>query len=179
MLHDHFTHATTGVFFQSQCFAFNDVFVANFTPDFGDNWNTVRIPFAENLSGFYLVIFRNPKDRSGRNSVFLKFSSFRIQNRDFAVSRQNDLLTVFVFYKTQMSVFDDTALLRFNVALFHTRINRTTNVERTHGQLSTWFPDTLSSNNSDSHPLFDELTGCQVHSVATAADAKRSFTCHT
>ena len=51
-------------------------------------------------------------------------------------------------------------------------------MERTHRQLSTRFSNTLSSDDSDRHPLFDHVAGGHVHTVTTLTNTEWSFASH-
>src|SRR5690606_26122675 len=66
-------------------------------------------------------------------------------------------------------------LLRLDVAFFDAGIGRTTDVERTHGELRTRFTDALGSDDTDRHTFFDLRTGRKVHAIALAAHAQRRF----
>ena len=85
---------TGGVFFDSDGFAFDDVFKANTSRHFGENRNTVRIPLAQGPAGFDFLILFDRQNGTGRNFELLELAALRIENRDFTVSREDDRLTL-------------------------------------------------------------------------------------
>ena len=132
-VHDGSADVSAWVFFAFERFAFGDIDEANFTASGRQDGDLVRVPFAEHLGLGDLLIFGNQQSCTDGDLVAFEFTTTGIDDCDFAVSRQNDVLTVIVSHETHFDVFDDTALLRLDVAFFHGRTCGTTDVEGTHG----------------------------------------------
>src|SRR5690606_6994867 len=75
----------------------------------------------------------------------------------------------------QVMQADSTPVLDHNVVNSRRSAGRTTNVERTHGQLGTRFTNGLGSNNAYRLTDVDLMTTCQVTPVALGADTVAGF----
>ena len=96
VLHDHPAHVTAGVLFHTHRFAFDDVLVADLAADFGQNRDAVRIPLAEDRARLDFLVFFDQQVRAGGNFVLLQLAALGIENRDFAVAGEHDLLAFVV-----------------------------------------------------------------------------------
>ena len=172
------TDRTTGLFFGGHCLAVNDVLEADLTSDFRHDRNRVWVPSTNDLAGFHFIAFADFQRRTLRNLVRLKLTTASVQNRDFTVSVQHDGIAFVVGHVTHASDANRSSLLDSFLVIFGNRVRNTTNVECTHGQLSTRFTDRLSRDDSDRHTFFDHVTGRHIHPVATAANSQGSFACH-
>ena len=159
VINDHHSDVSARLTFGSHRFSFNDIFKPNLTRDFRKDRNGVWVPFTENGPISHGIAFANFQGRSSRNGVRLNFSTAIINDRDFTISGQHNLLTRSVFHRTHSCQSDFTSLFRFDVRLNRLLTHTTTDVEGTHGELSTRLPNTLSSDNSYCHPFFNQRTG--------------------
>ena len=178
VIDDHHTNVSARFTLGSHRFAVNDVFETNLTGDFGKNWNRVWVPFAKNGALSDLFTFSNLERCTCWNCIRLNFTTPIINDRDLTVSIQDDLLTCCILNGSHSSQTSFTSLFRLDVRLNRLLTHTTTDVERTHGELSTRLTNTLSSDDTDSHPFFDQRTGGHVHSVTTATNTQRSVASH-
>ena len=172
------TDRTTGLFFRGHGLAVNNIFEANLTSDFRHNRNRVRVPSTNDLASFDFIAFADFQRRTLRNLVRLKLTTPNIQNRDLTISVQHDGIAFIVGHVTHASDANRSSLLDGFLVIFGNRVGNTTNVERTHGQLSTRFTDRLSRDDSNRHAFFDHVTGRHIHSVAAATNSQRRFARH-
>ena len=157
-----------GILLQPHRFAFDDVLEADLAGDFGQNRNAVRIPLAEHLRRLDLLVLLDEQCGAGGNLVLFQFAALRVEKRDFAVAREDDVLAFFVRDHAHAGELDDAALLGLGLALFDARVDRTADVERTHRQLRARLADALGGDDADGHAFFDQRAGRQVHAVAAA-----------
>jgi hypothetical protein len=90
--------------------------------------------------------------------------------RAITICTPSEFFSVFLFWTRHFGVER-----RFNVRAFRRTRCRTTDVERTHGQLCTRFTDRLRGDNADRFADIDRCTAGQVAAIAFAADA--GFAC--
>ena len=152
--------------------------MANLTSDFRDNRSNVRVPLADDVFGFDFFAFSNDQRRTLGHTVLFKFTTAIVGDDDFTITIKNNGFTFVVGYRLHLRILDDASLGARLFVFFNVTTGHTTNVECTHGQLSTRFTNRLSSDDADRHALFNKVTGGHVHSVATTANTQRCFTSH-
>ena len=120
---------------------------------------------------------RPQQDGAGGNFVFLQLAALGIQDLDFAVSGQHDLLA--------RIVADDLQSREARPPVFLARLSLSTrasghaaDMERTHGELGARLADRLGGDDPDGHALFDHRAGGEVHAVAQPADAQGGIASH-
>ena len=118
------------------------------------------------------------EDGAGRHFVLLHLAAFFVDERNFAVPREHDLLAFFGRHDLEPRVLDDTAALGLDVALFDVVLTDAADVERTHRELRARLADRLGGDDADRHALFHQRAGRQVHAVAAAANAERRIARH-
>ena len=175
---DRFSDRSRSFFLDHHRFAFDDVFVANFSSDFRENRNRVRVPLAENLILFNFFVVFDSKHGTLRNLVVLQLTTAWVKNRNLTISIQYNGVTRVVGHVTHTCDFDFTGLATGLFVLFGNRVGGTTDVERTHGKLSTGLTDTLSRDDSNGHTSFDHIAGRHVHSITATTNTQRSITSH-
>src|SRR5439155_26049975 len=84
VLHDQATHVAAGIFFEAERFPFYHVLEANFARDLRENWNAVRVPFAENLARLDRLILIDAKNSAIWHFVLFQLAPLVIEERDFA-----------------------------------------------------------------------------------------------
>ncbi len=171
-------NCTTGLFLGGHGLAINDIFEPDLTGDLRHDWNRVRVPGTDNLTGFDFVTFSNFQSRTLRDLVILKLATTSIQNRNFTISIQNDGVAFIISNVTHTSNAYRSGFFSRLLVVFGNRISHTTNVECTHRQLSTRLTNRLSRDDSNRHSFFNHVTGRHVHSVAQTTNAQRSLTSH-
>ena len=176
MINNHHSHVAAGFTLNTHRFTINDVFEANFTWNLGENRDGIRVPLAKHSSLFDLLAFLDSQGRTGRNRIRFDFTTTIIHEEDFTISSQHNLLTRSVLNRSHPSQANHTSLLRFDVRFDRLLTYATTDVERTHGQLSTWFTNALCSDDSNGHSFFNQSTGRHVHSVTTTTNTQRCIT---
>ena len=93
-------HVAAGVFFEPQRFAFDHVFEADLAGDFRQNRNAVRVPFAKDLAGLDRLVLVDAENGAVGNVVFFQLAAFVVEQRDFAVPREDDVLAFLVGART-------------------------------------------------------------------------------
>ena len=178
VLHDRPSGVARGVDLDPHRLALDDVFEADLAADFGEDRDVVRVPLAEHgASRDHRAVFDFHLGTVG-NVVFFQFPAFRVEDLDFAVPREGDLLALVVDDEVDAEVFDLAIALRLDVLLFDTTSGHAADVEGSHRELRAWLADRLSGDDSNRHPRLDELAGGEVHPVAAPADAERGFAGH-
>ena len=167
-----------GVIADRHRLALNNIFQSNATAHFGQNWNCMRVPFAEWGTTFDLLIFFDHQHRAGGHVVFLDLATLGVQNRNLTASRKNNAFTLIVRDEPDSGKSDNTPLFGFGLTLLSFRVGNTTNVEGPHRELCSRFSDTLSCDDSNRHTLFDPRTGRHVHPVAATATTQRCIASH-
>ncbi len=169
-VNDRLTNRTTSLFLDLHCFAFDDIFEANLACDLRQNWNRVWIPLTKHLVLFDFFVIGNGKHRTLWDLVIFKFTTTWIENCNFTVSVKNNGVAFVVGYITHAGNFDSARFATCFLVLFGSRTGHTTDMECTHRQLRSRFTDTLSSDDTNGHAFFDQVTSRHVHSIATTAD---------
>ena len=112
------------------------------------------------------------------NVVLLELATLGVEDLDFAVARQRDLLAFVVDDDVEADELDLALALALDVLLLDAAGGDAADVERTHRELRARLADRLGGDDPDGHALLDQLAGGQVHAVAAAADAQRRLAGH-
>ena len=80
-------------------------------------------------------VFLHLEHGAGRHFVLLDLAALLVDQRDFAVAGEHDLLAGVVGHDLQAGRLGDAALLGLDVALFDVVLADATDVERTHREL--------------------------------------------
>ena len=118
VVNDQAASRSAGILFDSHRFIFDDILVADLSVDFSKNRNTVWIPLANGCSRLDFFIFIDHQLSAGGNFMFFKFPSFGIQDRDFPISGQHNLISSIIHNDFHPSEFDNTALFDLGFVLF-------------------------------------------------------------
>ena len=141
VLHDHEAHLAAGILLAAHRLAFDQVLVADLAARLGENRNAVRVPFADDLAGLHHFVLGHAEHGAGRHFVLLDLAALLVDERDFAVAREHDLLAGVVGHDLQAGRLGDAALLGLDVALFDVVLADAADVERPHRELRAGLAD--------------------------------------
>ena len=130
------------------------------------------LPAADRLAVF------DHHDGAVGHVVLLQLAPLGIEDLDFAVARQGDLFPFVVDDDVEADELDLALALALDVFFLDAAGGDAADVERTHRELRAGLADRLRGDDPDRHAHLDQLAGRQVHAVAGAADAQRSFAGH-
>ncbi len=147
------------------------------TSGFSDNRVGVRVPLCNDCAGCDRVAFVATDNRTVRQFVALALATEVVGNSQLAGTRYRHQRTISTRQRA-------SGCSRRMVPPFFTWIlihcgstaGRTTDVERTHGQLCTRLTDRLGSDHTDCLAYVDLMTTRQVTAVAVGTDAMAGFT---
>ena len=137
----------------------------------GSHWQST-------VPGCDLLVFLDQQVGAVGNFVLLQLAALGVEDEDFAVAGEHDLLAGVVADDLQAGELDDARLLGADFALFDGAGGRAADVERTHRQLRARLADGLGGDDAHRHALLDQRAGGQVHAVAQPADAQRRLAGH-
>ena len=167
-----------GVLFQPHRFAFDHVLVADLAADFGEDGDGVRVPLAEDGAGLHFLVLVDRQVGAGGDFVLLQFAALGVQDEDFAVAGEHDLLAGVVADDLHAGELDHALLLGADFAFFDGAGGGAADVERPHRQLRARLADALGGDDAHGHALLDQRAGGKVHAVAQGADAQRGVAGH-
>src|SRR3990167_3137847 len=156
--------------------AFFHAHVGHGTFHFGNDRVGVRVPLGDDCTSVDLVAFLHGNHGTVRQLVALALTTELVSNRQLTGTRYRDQIAVETLNVLQVVQTYRTAILHLYAVGSGGSAGRTTDVERTHGQLGTRLTDRLGSNNTDRFTNVDLVTTCQVATVALGADAIAGFT---
>src|SRR5690606_34308365 len=111
------------------------------------------------------------EDSARRNVVVLKLALVFI-NDDYATGLvENDAVTFADWHETQADVTDGTVGANLNVIALSAGCSNTTNVEGTHGELSSRLTDGLSGDDTDCGARLHYLTCGRIDTIGLGAQA--------
>ena len=143
---------------------------ANFTCVFGNDRTSHRIPVGKFGSDFNLLTIGCKEVGAVRNLMTFSLAAVRTFDHDFAGAGNHNLVALLTGHIAHRACEANRAgRLRNDVAGNSCTASSTTDVERTHGQLSTRFTNGLGGDNTDS------LTG--VNQVAAVALGAKTVAC--
>ena len=137
----------------------------------------MRIPSCQRLTCFDGFAVLNHQDSTVRHFVAFAFTADVIMDNDFARASDDNQFAFVVSNITHLAAEScGTVGFGFNLAGCCRAGCRTTDVERTHGQLGTRFTDRLSGNHADCFTGIDQFAACQVATVTVCTQAMTGFT---
>ena len=137
----------------------------------GSHWQS-SVPAGTSWFSFDLEV------GAGGDFVLFQFAALGVQEEDFAVAGEDDLLAGVVADDLQAGELDHARLLGADLALFHGVGGGAADVEGPHGQLRARLADALGADDAHGHALLDQAAGGEVHAVAQRADAQRGVAGH-
>src|SRR5271157_5513006 len=146
--------------------------------DLGEDRDVVRIPLAEHLAAVDLLAVVDDHRRPVGHVVLLELAPLGIEDLDFPVARQGDLLALVVGHDVDADELHFAVALRLDILLLDAAGGHAADVESSHGELGAGLADRLGRDDAHGHAHFDELASRQVHAVAAAADAQRGLAGH-
>ncbi len=142
----------------------------------GDDWKRVWIPFHQLVATGNLLTVFDQQFGTIAELVDRTLLTVLVHNRDLHGTTHDDLVLV--------GILKDVGVAKLRLTLMGclkeglgTTLRNTTNVECTHGQLSTGLTDGLGSNNADSLTCVHLGTTGQVTTIAGRTDTIIRFTC--
>ena len=124
VLHDEHADVAAGVLFQPHRLAFDDVLEADLAADFGEDGDAVRVPLAEHRAGLDFLVLVDEQVGAGGDLVFFQLAALGVQQQDFAVAGEHDLLAVVVADDLHAGELDDAGFLGADFAFFDVRGRR-------------------------------------------------------
>ena len=155
-LHDQAAFVAAGILLQPHRLAFDDVFEADLSRDFGQNGDGVRVPLTEQCAGHDLLVLGDGQIRAGGHVVFLQFAALGIEEEDLAVSGEHDILPGVVADDLHAGELDHALLLGLDLALFHVAGGGAADVEGPHRQLRARLADALGGDDAHGHAFFHQ-----------------------
>ncbi|MNC33095.1 hypothetical protein D3C75_814770 [compost metagenome] len=158
--------------------AVDHVSKADETTYFRNDWHGVRIPVCYGFAACNLLAITFAHYRTVRNFIALFSTTEFINQFQFSVTRSHYQFTGRVHNRLRVAELDATFVLNLNAGFSSRTRCRTTDVERTHRQLSTRFTDGLCRDNPDCFTFVDDVATRQVTTIAVRTDAEVGFTTH-
>ena len=111
VINNHHSHVTTGFPLNPHRFTINDVLEANLTGNLRENRNGIRVPLAEHGSLFDFLALFDSQSSTSRHGIGLDFTTTIVDDGDFTISSQHNLLTRRVLNRTHSGQTNFTSLL--------------------------------------------------------------------
>ena len=153
------------------------VFEFHQTCMFGNHRTGMRIPSCQSLTGFngFAVLYQ--QDCTVRYFVAFTLTADFIVNHNFTRAADDNQFAFVVGNVTHLAAETScTVGFGFHLAGSSRTRCRTTDVERTHGQLSTWFTNRLCSNDTYSLTSINQFTARQVAAITVCTQTMTGFT---
>ena len=153
------------------------IFEANGTGVFGHDRQGHRIKRRELLTCFdFAAETAQQRGAVGNLMAFTFTARLSVVDNDFTGTRNHDKFAVAVGHITHgIREGHQTGVLGFHAACHGGTRSGTTDVERTHGELSTRFTDGLSGDHTDSFAGVDQRPAAEIAAVALGAQAVAGF----
>ncbi len=135
VLHDEAADGAGGVLLDAHRLALDDVLVADLAAHLGEDRDGVRVPFAEDAAGLDFLVLLDQQVGTGGHLVFLQLASLGVQEEDFAVAGEDDVLAGVVAHDLEAGELDDARPLGADLALFDGAGRGAADVERSHREL--------------------------------------------
>ena len=153
------------------------VFEFHQTCMFGNHRTGMRIPSCQSLTGFNGLAVLYQQDCTVRYFVAFTFTADFIVNHNFTRAANDNQFAFVVGNVTHLAAETScTVGFGFHLAGSSRTRCRTTDVERTHGQLSTWFTNRLCSNDTYSLTGINQFTARQVAAITVCTQTMTGFT---
>ena len=133
--------------------------------DFRNNRMGMRIPAGKQLTLLHFITIFNVEHRAVWQFVTLTFMPVQVYDRQFTGSRYRHQLPVLIGYCFDIGKSYRTIGFSFDRTNCCRTGRRTTNMEGTHGQLSSRLTNGLSSNNTYCFTNIDSMAARQIASV--------------
>ena len=164
------------IYLALHCNVIDNVGKADFTGVLGNNRTSHRVPVGQFGTDFNLLTVGSKKVGAVRNLMTFSLAAVRTFNHDFARTGNHNLIALLTGHIAHRACeADRTGRLRNDVAGHSCAARSTTDVERTHGQLSTRFTNGLSGDNTDSFTGINELAAAEIAAVALGAKTVACF----
>src|SRR6185437_15974259 len=145
--------AAFALFFESDGFAFLDIFVADDTGFLRENRRDVRVPRHKLLARLDLLAVGGGDRGAIGNLVFLDLAALEIDHGDFAVALQSDhaldAFGVLDFDGVDVAMLDRSAGGRLDVVFDERSGGNAAGVERTHSELRAGLTNRLGGDDAD------------------------------
>src|SRR5262249_44686056 len=145
------------------------------TADFGQNRESVRIPFNQCGSNLYMIAFIDLELCAVHDGVTFFLTTFLIHDCQHTVPVHRNEETFLVPDGLEAVELDRAGILRFQTRLPGDAACRTTDVERTHGQLRSRLTNGLRRDDTDRLADLDEFSGGKISTVAADASTAARF----
>src|SRR5690606_32935229 len=142
----------------------------------GDNRVSMGIPLRHNLTGLDLITCFDAQLSTVGQFIPLALTAMTVGNRQSRRTGNHNQVTVRLLNGLQVVQTHGTAMLHMDAIHGRRPGSRTTDVERTHGQLGTGLTDRLSSNNTDRLTDVHQVTTGQIAAVALGAHSMAGIT---
>ena len=155
--------------------AIEEVDEAHHTGHLGDDRMGMRIPVGHGLAGLDRRAILDRDDGAVRHLVALALATTGIDHAQFARTRHRHQVTLLVLHRLEVVELQRTGGLHRHVVHRRRTRSRTTDVERTHGQLGTRLTDRLRGDHAHGLTHVDQMATGQIAAVAELAHAMRGF----
>ena len=147
----------------------------NLTSLFSDDGHVVRIPGDKLFTLFNHGPFRLGNQGADHQFMAFEFLAIIINDGDDPILRQGDPLTFGGLHRAHFSNPECAGVLHIDEGLLEAAHGRTTNVERSHGELRSRLANGLSGHNADSFTNFHETARGKAEAVAHGAATTLAF----
>ena len=129
---------------------------------------SVRIPLGNHTTGLNLVTFLDGNNRTIGELVALTLTTKLVGNCQLTGTGNRNQCAVCALYVLQVMQANGTAVFNLDAVRSRGPARRTTNVERTHGQLGTRLTNRLGSDNTHSFTDIDQVATRQITTVTSS-----------
>ncbi|CQR22632.1 Uncharacterised protein [Yersinia enterocolitica] len=158
--------------------AVNHVREADETAHFGHNWHDVRIPVSNGFAALDFCAIAFAHYCTVRHFVAFFSTTEFVDQLQLSITRSNNQLASCIGNELGVAQFQATFVLNLDTRFCCRTRCRTTDVERTHRKLGTRLTDGLCCNNTNRFTFVDDVTTCQVATIAVCTHTKVSFTAY-
>src|SRR5690606_17320395 len=142
----------------------------------GDNRVSMGVPLRHNLTGLDLITCFDAQLSTVGQFIPLALTAMTVGKRQSRRTGNHNQVTVRLLNGLQVVQTHGTAMLHMDAIHGRRPGSRTTDVERTHGQLGTGLTDRLSSNNTDRLTDVHQVTTGQIAAVALGTHSMAGIT---
>src|SRR5690554_3612736 len=141
------------------------------TGDLGNDRVGVRVPLGHDLTGLHLFTLMDQDDRTVGQLVTLALTTELVGQCQLTGTGYRYQRAVITGHVLEVAQADGTGALDLDAVLSGGPAGGTTDVEGTHGQLGTRLTDGLGSDNTHCLTDVDQVTTCQIATIAGGAHA--------
>ncbi|MBA7704224.1 hypothetical protein ES703_113026 [subsurface metagenome] len=175
-----FADLTFPLFFNSNCFALQDVHKANLPRHFRENWRPVRVPVEQFHSSFNFLTVLNFNSGTIGHFEPVEFPLLCVKNSYFTIAFEGDCLqsrvVLFEGNHINVTILNLACLCGCLLAFKNGSSGDAAGVESTQRQLCAGFTYRLCSNNANCRTFFDKATGTQVPAITLCTNTKGTIT---